>query len=184
MRSVRAFLSLVLVLFASLTSFALGGVAVAQEESPEGDLNHPIVGTWILVLEEDPTGAAPSLAVFTDGGAYFEISDDGTVTAGSWESTGDNTANLTILTFLADEEGLLVGTFTVRAEVEIAEDGQSLSATYTAEFVGADGSGGGEYGPGTGTGTLVAVEPMGTPEGTLEELLEMFEGEPEATPES
>ena len=84
-----------------------------------------------------------------------------------------------------------VGTFDVeegggiiRASIEVAPDGQSFTATYTLEFIDQEtGEGSGEYGPGTATGTRLAVEGPGTPVGSFEDLFSMFEGTPEASPE-
>jgi hypothetical protein len=50
----------------------------------------------------------------------------------------------------------------VRVEIEVAEDGQTLTATYTLEFTG-EGFPEGEIGPGMAEGVRIAVEPMGTP---------------------
>jgi hypothetical protein len=60
--------------------------------------------------------------------------------------------------------------------VRVCDLAQGLSADYTLEghFEGAPS---GEYGPGQVTGTRVVLEPMGTPVGSLEELLGSFEEE-------
>jgi hypothetical protein len=42
-----------------------------------------------------------------------------------------------------------------------------LTAEYTLEFVGPDGSSSGELGQAQATGRRIAVEPMGTPVGPL-----------------
>lgn len=73
--------------------------------------------------------------------------------------------------------------FVVRADIEVAEDGQTLTATYTGEFIGPDGTSTGEVGPGLAEGTRLAVEPQGTPIGSFEEVFgEQPVGTPEATP--
>jgi hypothetical protein len=76
-----------------------------------------------------------------------------------------------------EEEGAF--TVTVRAAGEVDASGDALTGTYTVELTLPDGTRTGEYGPGTVEGTRIAVEPMGTPLGTLEELFAQFE---EATP--
>jgi plastocyanin len=58
-----------------------------------------------------------------------------------------------------------------------------VTATYTLEFVDAGGTATGQYGPGQVSGTRIAVELMGEPVGTLEELFAQFE-EGEAPPEA
>ena len=55
------------------------------------------------------------------------------------------------------------------ASIEVAPDGQTLTADFTIQFTG-EGAPEGEFGPGTVTGTRVSVEPMGTPAGSLEDL--------------
>jgi hypothetical protein len=67
----------------------------------------------------------------------------------------------------------------IRASIEVAPDGQSLTATYTLEFIDPDGTSSGEIGPGMAEGTKLAVEPMGTPVASFEEAFEA----PAATPE-
>ncbi len=63
----------------------------------------------------------------------------------------------------------MVGRTTIRATIEVASDGQSLTAEFTIEF-DEEGISSGEYGPGAVTGTRIVVEPMGTPAGPFEDL--------------
>ena len=62
---------------------------------------------------------------------------------------------------------IVLGFFTIRASIEVAEDGQSFAGTYTFEppaaFAEAMGAPAGQLGPGEVTGQRVAVEPMGEP---------------------
>ena len=58
----------------------------------------------------------------------------------------------------------------------MAADGQSYTGSHTLEFVGGEGMPAGELGPGSATGTRIAVEPMGTPAASLAEAF----GAPEA----
>lgn len=95
-------------------------------------------------------------------------------------SDRSSSANLTFFSYFADEEGNFGGGTIVRAEIEVSADGQSLTATYTLEFIDTDGASTGEYGPGSASGTRIAVEPMGDPLGTLDDLFGQFE---EGTPE-
>ncbi len=74
-----------------------------------------------------------------------------------------------------------VGYVTVRASIEVAEDGQSFAGTYTIELPAgmaeAMGAPVGQLGPGEVTGQRIAVEPMGEPVGPL-----LAEGGPEQPP--
>ena len=85
---------------------------------------------------------------------------------------------MTFVEQFLDEQGA-VNTITIRAVGEVAAGGDTFTATYTIELTGPDGTSQGEYGPGTVEARRIAVEPMGTPVGTLEELFAQFE---QATP--
>ena len=84
--------------------------------------------------ESDPEDQSTFLSSFSSDGIYQEVDPDGTAGIGAWEATGANTATLTfILLFLDDEEG---GGSTVRASIEVAPDGQTLTAQFTIQFIG------------------------------------------------
>jgi hypothetical protein len=144
---------------------------------------HPLVGTWLLDTDADDPTNAPTLGIFTADGIYAQVEADGAVGMGSWHATGPNMAEMTFHGLFGAEEGEFFGMATIRSAIEVASDGQSLTATFTLEFTDPDGTSSGEYGPGNVTGTKVVVEPMGTPVGPLETLFEE-EGTPEASPEA
>jgi hypothetical protein len=155
-----------------------------DEATPGAMASHPFVGTWQLDTDTDDPENPPELAIVSADGSYVEIDAEGGVGVGSWESTGDLTANLTIRFLNTDEEGF-AGLAIVRAEGEVAEDGQSWTASYTLEFVAPDGTTTGEYGPASAHAMRLPVEPMGSPVGSLTDLFEEFQGTPEAgTPTS
>ena len=166
-------------LFALVFLFGVSGsniAAVAAQEMAD----HPILGSWMLDADPDDPANPPSLVVFTSDGSYLEVDAEGGVGVGAWESTGANSGNLTIR-FLDSEVG---GMGIIRASFEVAEDGDSFTAEYTIEFVDIDGESTGEYGPAPATGTRAGVEPMGEPEGSLEDLFSLWEdATPEASPE-
>ncbi len=64
---------------------------------------------------------------------------------------------------------------TIRATGEVSADGQTFTGQFTIEFTG-DGFPTGQYGPGHVTATRIAVEPMGTPVGSLDDLFSQFGG--------
>jgi hypothetical protein len=166
----------VLLTFVALLATFGVGVGAAPVTAAQGAAGHPLVGSWILDSDADDPANAPSLAVFSSDGTYLETDEDGTA-YGVWEATGERTATLTIV-FLDVQEGVLAGTGTIRATVEAAEDGESLTASYTFEFTGADGASSGEIGPGAAVASRIAVETPGTPIASFEEAF----GPPEATP--
>ena len=157
----------------------------AQDGTPAaGMAGHPLVGAWLLNTDVDTPGSAPdTLASFSADGVYAQVDSDGSAGIGSWVATGPTSAAMSFRSLLPDQEG--GGAIEVRAAIEVAADGQSLTATYTLELVGAGGNASGQYGPGHVTGTKIAVEPEGTPAGPLSDLESQFGGEgatPEATP--
>jgi hypothetical protein len=164
-------LVLVSVAALSLVGGVIGASAVTSAStappvpSDGATTESPIVGTWLLTDVNDPE-SAPFTGAFIANGIYVEV-DTGDVAIGVWEATGPDTVAMSYTS--TDEEG----TITVRASLTV--DGDNVSADYTLEFVG-EGAPSGEYGPGQVTGTRVAVSPMGTPVGSLDELFSSFGG--------
>jgi hypothetical protein len=178
-RSLGGYLSVAVIL-----SILIGGggrFASAQDATPDFT-GHPLVGAWHLdiALGDDDESGCPSQVLFTDDGGYIDADCEGFVLIGVWAPTGDRTATLTFTS--VDESG----GYRVRATIEVAADGQTFTATFTFEILlSVDGTGSGEYGPGTATGTRQVPEAPGEPEGSIEELFSEPEREtPEATPNS
>ena len=169
-RTIVVFLSVVVLL-------GMLGTATTSVTAQGSDLaDHPLVGSWLLDTDvEDPENAV-SLVVFTSDGIYIETDDDGSTGIGVWESTGDTTGQMTFR--FVDSGGIAV----IRASLEVSADGNTLTAEYSIEFTDPAGESTGEYGPGMAEGTRAAVEPMGEPAGSLEDLFGAFEGTPAATP--
>jgi len=169
------------VLFSAATLSLVGGViatsAVASastattEPSSTATEGHPIIGTWIVTDTSD-TSSPPSVTSFTSDGIVVDVETDG-VGLGAWEATGPTSANVTFVESIPADEG--GGTVMLRVAVEVAPDGQSFTGDYTVELGGSEGAPTGEYGPGSVTATRVAVEPMGTPVGSLNDLFGSFE---------
>jgi len=154
--------------------------SAAQDASPTALAGHPLVGAWFLDVDTDDDLDTPALVTFTSDGIYTQADHDGTAGIGSWEATGSTTAGLTFFQQF-HTEGNFAGRTTIRAEIEVAADGQNFSAAYTLEYSG-DIAPEGEVGPVSASGERIMVEPMGTPVMSLAEML----GEPEAgagTPE-
>jgi hypothetical protein len=83
--------------------------------------------------------------------------------------------------YLGSEDGSFTGLTIIRAAIEVAADGQSLTATYTLELVSVDNTNTDQYGLGGVNGMKTAVEAMGTPKGSIEDLFAQFE---EGTPDA
>jgi hypothetical protein len=175
MRRIPLLLSVVAVMLLGL--FALGRATpgiVAQDDMTA----HPIVGSWLLTdpaFPDDP----PTLVVFHSDGTFIQTEAEGPVGVGSWEATGERSLAGTFIQQFGDEAGVF--RVTIRATAEVDASGNSFTATYTLELTGPDGMSQGEFGPGTVTAERIAVEPMGTPVGSIEDLFAQFE---EGTPEA
>jgi hypothetical protein len=186
MRRATVLLSVVALVLVGLVGLGRVGaqeatpVAGPPETTPVAG-THPIVGSWLADTDADDPTNPPALFAFHADGTYVQSEVEG-VSVGTWEATGDRTATLTLHSIFLDEAG---GQFmvTVRAAIEVAADGQSFAASFTLELTLPDGTSTGEYGPGTATGTRIAVEVPGEPVGPLEDLFGQFE-EIEPTPEA
>ena len=175
----RRVIVVLLSVFALFGALIAGNGSLAAQDTDFDD--HPLVGTWELRADlGDGDTSCVSNVVFTVEGAYIDVDCDGVVVIGSWEPTGDSTAIMSFTSY--DSEN---GAYTIRASVEIADDGQSFTAPFTFELTDpATGEGSGQYGPGTATGTRISAEAPGTPEGSIMDLFGQFEAPPEASPES
>jgi hypothetical protein len=143
---------------------------------------NPLVGSWAADVDANDPNNPPSLFVFTSDGVYTQFDIDGTATVGTWKATGANTAEMTSLSYQAGKDGEFGGTLTIRASITVSADGQRFTAPYTLEFTPAGGQPSGQAGPGTATGTRIAVETMGTPAMTIPQLF--GGGQSQATPTS
>ncbi len=125
-----------------------------------------LVGTWIIDTNIDDPSNQPDLLVISADGTVQETSCCNAPGAGTWRPTSRRTADATILFPAGDDDGF-IGYNTVRADVVLAADGQSFTATYTIDFPSRDGTSSGQLGPQTASATRVAVEAMGEPLGPV-----------------
>jgi|GEM_PF-3410179 len=156
--------------------FAIGGRYVVAQDATPAAADHPFVGSWIIDTEPENPNDPLHISTATADGGYVEVEPQAT-SVGAWEATGDNTVTLNIHFLLGPQGGM----GTIRANIEVAPDGQSFTGTYTVELAGPDGSSPGEAGPNTVEGGRMTVEPPGTPVGSFEEV---FGGQPGGTPEA
>lgn len=150
-----------------LTAALLLAPAHGAAQATPAMATHPLVGAWELQTQVNNPSNPPSVAVFHPDGTYYESDADGSDGAGTWQPTGPNTANLTIIFHGTDEKGNYVAKIKVRAAVTVDASGNSFTAPYTLEFISPDGKSTGQLGPVTATGTRIMAEAPGTPVGTV-----------------
>lgn len=176
MRQIRHLLSVTLPILGLLL---LGsGQAIAQTPTAEG---HLAVGSWHMTTDPtDPLVSFVTTALGVDG-TVVNIIGDGTAVIGVWAPTSDTTADIT-LTATTDGPAIVI----IRATVEIAADGQTLTGTYTSEFVFDPAGGGtsGQIGPGSLTGTRLIAEAPGTPVDSYADFFAVPSDSGDATPEA
>ncbi len=169
-----------------LAALLLAAVAAAPGVSAQDTAEHPAIGTWVIDSSPDDPSNPLELATIAPGGIIINAFLDGTA-YGSWAATGDQTADATFVTPANDPEAGFLGFFTVRTSIEVAEDGQSFTGTYTIEYPAAMaeamGMPVGQAGPGDVTAQRVVVEPMGVPVGPIPEEADTDQPAPPPTTE-
>ena len=179
---------------ALLTALVLAMATMAASVTAQDDTateEHPLVGSWIIDPTPEDPGDADELVIVAPGGVLIDASLGG-VGAGSWSATGERSADATFVAPALDPQGGFMGFLTIRTSVEVSEDGQSFSGTYTLEFPAGMGEAfglpAGELGPGNVEAQRVSVEAMGEPAGPIPDFEQLFppdEGTapaPEASP--
>jgi hypothetical protein len=164
----------------ALALAALSPGVTAQEDGAE----HPLVGAWVLdPTPDDPTDAV-DLFVVNPGGTVVSLSAEGPG-VGSWEPTGDRSVDVTFRGLAFTPDGF-AGLVTVRASGEVAEDGQTFTATYTieppaamAQMVGLPE---GELGPGEVFAQRISVEQMGETVGPAPDFSQLQPPADDASP--
>jgi hypothetical protein len=182
MRRMSVLLSVITVVLLGLFAIAYDPPGTtAQEATPGATAGHPFVGAWRMNNPAMPE-EAPILVVLHADGTYVQTEADGSVGIGSWVATGERSVAVTFVEQVTVAQETTT-TFTFRAIGQVSPTGDTFTGTYTVEMTGPDGVSQGEYGPGTVEATRVAVEPMGTPVGSLEDLFAQLEPAPKgATP--
>lgn len=173
MRRISVLVSLVAIVLLSMvvSGRSVSDTAAQDATSAAAVAAHPLVGTWILDTDATTAGDATGVITVSADGTYHEVDPDGTTGLGTWRPTGERTAVVTVLT---PGDG---GSNLIRATVEVAADGRTLTASYTFEVFGPDDSRTGEFGPGKAAGLRLEAEAPGAPVGTLADLFAQIGGE-------
>ena len=128
--------------------------------------DHPLVGTWIVDVNTQDMEDPPALLTIGDDGTLRLTDCCNGPGAGVWAPSSTRTADATVMLPWYDDDGF-VGYNTIRGDVVVSSDGDSLTATYTMDIPARDGTTTGQLGPVTATGTRMTVEPIGEPVGPL-----------------
>ncbi len=177
MRRTLTPVSIAAVALVCLVTFGATGLLATAQDDAAAMAAHPVVGSWRVNLTGD--GAMDQESVLDT------FTADGTVLAsvkpvspappgapfgqtfaslmhGNWTVVGPNQVALTLVRLQTDEDGNYLGTVTVPAVLDVSSDEQRLSGPFT--YAVADPAGNVvASGTGTGEGTRIAIEPMGTP---------------------
>ena len=149
-----------------LLGIALGGGRFAADgETPVA--SHPAIGSWLVTSDPGDAEYSPRLMTLAADGTAMFVSGEKTTAIGAWEPTEDASAAASF-TLVTNGPAYIV----IRAALDIAPDGQSLTGTFTLEAVFDPAGGGtsGEIGPGTIDGTRLDAEAPGTPVASFEEF--------------
>lgn len=173
----RSSVVLLLALVVLGSGAVVGGGFVAAQGSAQA--SQPAVGSWMIHRTPANAVAWPNeLLVLNADGTVLEYGAYQTTGVGAWEATGERTATVSF-TLTSDGPAYVV----IRASIEIAPDGKTLTGTYTAEFIFDPEHNGtsGQIGPGGITGERLTAQAPGTPVQSFDVFLPPA-GTPEATP--
>jgi len=121
-----------------LLAIAGGGTAAfaaAQDATPASLSDHPIVGTWILVADGEP-----SVTAFTSDGIVIDTEMNGDPGLGSWRASDEDSAEMTMIIQSTYPEFGFSGTVVVRGVADVGSDGDSLSVAYSVTGISHDGT--------------------------------------------
>ncbi len=151
------------VLIGSLAATAIRPGAVAQDGATNSLLaDHPIVGSWLIAVAEDPARPLTLNTFWADGNALFTLGD-GTTFQGSWAAIDPRVAALTVYAIASQPGEEPSGFIRVSSSYnEVAETGDTFRGEAVIETVAYDGTVLESF-PVSVIGTRITVEPMGTP---------------------
>ena len=134
---------------AALVAMLIGGVPLSglanQRSTSDAQAVHPIVGTWQWANNPGDEGdpfAGTSFAIFHADGSYVEFFPPVGVGVGTWQVTGANTADVTIVFQDIDEDPYVFepGTSIYRISIVVDGSGNAMIATGDLEVRDASGA--------------------------------------------
>jgi hypothetical protein len=162
-------LLVVAVLLLSVVTVSVRPNVVAQEATLAAmrPADHPVVGAWRW--NNAPGDPIPySYAIFQDAGIYHEVAG-GDTGIRVWQATGQRTAEIGYLFQDIDDidpfsAAFERGTVMIRATVEVNSAGDAVTATYSVEARGPDGTVAFQADRLEGTLTRITLESLVFPE--------------------
>ncbi len=142
------------------TAPGLPGGSLPQETPTPVPAQHPLVGTWLLILAEGDQ--APAQIVLGDDGFVLFTDAVGTRGAGVWTPRGGQSGVLAVVVRAAEASDPPRPITLLQGPVEVGSSGDVMSLRYTIETVEGSGAAMERTGPFSATGQRVG-EQMGLP---------------------
>jgi hypothetical protein len=111
--------------------------------------NHPVVGSWVIDVDDQDPDNPPALAIFGADGTYIELNEREPDGAGQWSAVDGQTVVATSIYHIVDENLALEGIVMVSARLTVT--GDTFTAPYTLTFMTPNGEVM-DSDPGTATG--------------------------------
>jgi hypothetical protein len=157
------FLVVAVALIGSLAVGVQGPGAGAQDAATPVPLaGHPLVGSWLIAVADDPARPQTLNTFWADGNALFTVGD-GTTFQGTWVATGPRTAALTLYAIASPPGEEPIGLVRIASSYnEVDETGDTFSGEAVIETIDYDGAVL-ESAPVSVIGTRITLQPVGTP---------------------
>ncbi|MCA9859290.1 MAG: hypothetical protein KC438_06180 [Thermomicrobiales bacterium] len=120
-------------LFSLLLAITLTATPQVGAQDAESTVDHPLVGSWIIVAD-----GVPSIVSLSSDGLVSDIEATGEVGLGSWAATSPTSGNVTF-GFFIDFHGTPAAVV-IRASLDYDESSDSVSATYSVTGQTLEGS--------------------------------------------
>jgi hypothetical protein len=157
------FLVVAVGLLGSLAVGAPGPSVGAQDATTPVPLaDHPLVGSWLVAVADNPARPQTLNTFWADGNALFTVAN-GTTFQGTWAATGPRTAALTLYAIASPPGEDPIGLVRISSSYnEVAETGDTFRGEAVIETIDYDGTVLESF-PVSVVGTRVTLHPVGTP---------------------
>lgn len=125
-----AMLVSVFVVLGSLLAYARDNPATAQDAMAP----HPVVGAWRVENDLGGGDILVSYGIFHPDGSYIEALDNGLISIGVWQPTGERTADLTVFNQYVIDGQIVQGEGRLAIEVDETGNSQTAPGTFVGSF--------------------------------------------------